>query len=347
MRNKNIDVLKGMAILFVIYYHILWAAVGYKASPTAVFFHSSCMQLFFFISGYLSFRLIGKEERRSYINKSIIKKVRYVLMPTILMFIFSIWYFHLDLCYWLGDDFKNGYWFTYVLFFVFILHYLIVLPLQSFEKRKWKDILIITITFMLMVNSRVFPNLINNDVVHLFSLRFVFYYWFYFTFGYFVSKYKETANYIVSLPIVRTIVFVLAIIPLHYFDEGFKRAMLESIVSPARVVVIFYLINEIRFFGENHIISNQLAKIGRHSLEIYFLHYYFLFGMPIVLKELTQQLDMYVVRGPGATFTLEIMIIVPIAVIIAYLCIFLRSIFNFTPPLSEILFGKMPKDWVW
>ena len=74
MRNKSIDVLKGLAILFVVFYHILWVAVGFKQSPTNVFFNTSCMQVFFFISGYLTFRIIPKEELKDFIKNSLVKK---------------------------------------------------------------------------------------------------------------------------------------------------------------------------------------------------------------------------------------------------------------------------------
>lgn len=343
MRNKYIDVLKGILILFVVFYHILWCGVGYKSSPTAVLFHTTCMQAFFFVSGYLSFKVIKKHEQKIYIRKSIGKKAKNVLVPTILMFLFSIWFFNLDIVEWLNVGFKNGYWFTYVLFVFYVLLYIVVLPLQK-EMQHYRDIVVLLGSLVLMVGSAFTERMLGTPITNLLSLKLIFYYWFYFIAGYYWKKYSDRIEVLINKNIVRTLIILVAIIPLHLLQDSAYKYLLECIVSISRVAVVFTLVTQSSYMGEEHLITNQLAKFGRHSLEIYFLHFYFIFGMPMVYDLLTKQHDMYVVRGAGSTLTLEVLIIVPVAIGISYVCMIVRKFFDFAPPLSRLFLGPIPED---
>lgn len=60
IRLKYVDGLKGFAILFVIFYHLIWVSVKDRDSVVVPIFNSLCMQLFFFISGYVSYRGMSK-----------------------------------------------------------------------------------------------------------------------------------------------------------------------------------------------------------------------------------------------------------------------------------------------
>ena len=90
-RLKFIDCLRGMSMLFVVFHHII--VMGMRDtiggdtynSPINDFIITIQMPLFFFVSGFVSARL-NKEWSTLYIYKTIMKKVRGQLMPTVVMF---------------------------------------------------------------------------------------------------------------------------------------------------------------------------------------------------------------------------------------------------------------------
>ena len=73
-------------------------------------------------------------------------------------------------------------------------------------------------------------------------------------------------------------------------------------------------------------------------MEVYFIHYYFLFNMPMVMRFINEQ-DEYCFRGPGNAFVVEFLSIIPVAIVLVYLSIGVRRIFEISPGLSRIFFG--------
>lgn len=80
-RLEYIDVMRGIAILLVIFEH----SIGYMQDSIARFILSFHMPLFFFISGYL-LKPIDKSEYKALI----IKKTRTILLPQVTLALLSI-----------------------------------------------------------------------------------------------------------------------------------------------------------------------------------------------------------------------------------------------------------------
>lgn len=343
MRNKNIDILKGVLILYVICYHFVWNGMALKSSPSALFFQTVCMQLFFFISGYLSYK-----DSNNYLNTSksavsfITKKAQYILIPTALMFSFSIFYFNTTFKLGLMDIHKNGYWFTLILFICFVLFAIILKPLEKISRNKWIDVVVVILSFIMMIASLVTGKVIDKDLAHTLSIPLFLKYWFFFILGYYSSKYKSIFGQIIGNKYVRILLLVVASTPLSLISEGIVRYFLECIVSPVRVIVIFNLFMDANF-GDSFFVK-ELSRFGRHSLEIYFLQFYFIFGMPDVVNLINEQQEIIIWKGTGATLPIELIIVIPLAVAVAYLCIITRRAINFAPPISKLFFGQIPNE---
>lgn len=211
-RLKYIDGIKGFAILFVVFYHLIWVCVKDKDSTIVPVFNSVCMQLFFFISGYVSCKGISKMMTAKDVYKSIVRKGKALLIPSVLMFFFCIWYFQQDLYGELMYEFKSGYWFTYVLFFIFLLHYIVVMTLRQITRFKGvrKFLLPMVLLFVFLASCHCwFPYRIC-EYFRILSLAFILKYYFFFLVGYLFSRYADRVNHILNLSYTRYLIFILS-----------------------------------------------------------------------------------------------------------------------------------------
>lgn len=78
-------------------------------------------------------------------------------------------------------------------------------------------------------------------------------------------------------------------------------------------------------------------------MAIYFIHYYFIFGIPELHSFIESQDTLFVFRGAGSKVIIEIVCLLPISIFLAYFSIFIRKLFDFCPRISEYLFGAIPK----
>lgn len=78
-------------------------------------------------------------------------------------------------------------------------------------------------------------------------------------------------------------------------------------------------------------------------MEIYFIHYYFIFGLPELHSFIESQDTLFVFRGAGSKVIIEIACLLPISIFLAYFSMLIRRLFDFCPRISECLFGPIPK----
>lgn len=339
-RLKFIDGAKGFAILFVVFYHLLWVCVKDKDSSIIPVFNSVCMQLFFFISGYVSYKSISKISTAKDVFANLSKKARSLLLPSIFLFLFCVWYFQQDLVKELFYEFKAGYWFTYVLFFILLLHHVVVYLLGQFGRfQKFLIPFVILFAFLASWHSG-FPYKIC-EWFRVVSLSFILKYYFFFLMGYLFNQYRFYIQRALNSSYLRHIVFIVSF--LFVFIPLNVPPYLALIISLAQVVFVLIVFKNWETQAKDNYFLNQLAFIGRHSMEIYFIHYYFIFGLPQLHEFIEGQDALYVVRGPGSKATIEIITLLPISIILVYISILLRKLFDFAPKISTCLFGPIPK----
>lgn len=73
----------------------------------------------------------------------------------------------------------------------------------------------------------------------------------------------------------------------------------------------------------------MLAKIGKHSLEVYFLHYYLLFKIDFLCRWLSQLTSDYCFRSHSCIFVVEIVLVGVIAMAICYLCMMIKKYWQY------------------
>lgn len=124
-RIAYIDALRGFTMFLVVYWHVMALSfgIGVDDSVVGAFFLTFRMPMFFFISGYLGYKAIDKFSYSTY--RELVRKKAFVqLVPTAIFFsLFQISINRSPLVYF--KEGLTGYWFTLVLFELFITYYTI------------------------------------------------------------------------------------------------------------------------------------------------------------------------------------------------------------------------------
>lgn len=338
-----LDSIKGAMILFVLYYHVLWVGVNYKDSPTKVLFDLMCMQTFFFVSGFCAFKINNVYLWKDF-SVLIFKKLKFILIPTFLMFSFCAILFKFDYFFYLCNDLKYGYWFTFVLFLVFLIQFILLFLLRRLRVSEiWTDFILILIGFLaFVVHGRLYMFL-DLEMFHILSLQLVFRYYIFFVGGYLVKKHYGLFEKILKYNITRSLLLIVSFISVISFDVIVKLPQICLLIAMMSLVFLtFNLFSQHMFFGSNQSWNRHLALIGRHSMEIYFIHYLFLFNIPYAHEFIIECQAICFKGNPGFYLIPELLIISPISIILAYISMGVRKIIDFSPDLSKLLFGAIP-----
>lgn len=150
MRLKYIDCLRGVAMFMVVYSHIMsFCLTGYNPSPLGAWMREVMLPLFFFISGYVSYKATPKTGFAEY-GKQVWKKTTMMLIPTILMMALMMLYSGNNMLEFLFRYDKCGYWFTMVLFQIAVI-YLPFLMLSKKVKQPLFKALFLLLPYPLMM----------------------------------------------------------------------------------------------------------------------------------------------------------------------------------------------------
>ncbi len=301
-RDHSFDVMKGIAIYAVVMGHVLmYAAPGLTDTLLMRVIALSHMPLFFFISGYFSYKEV---DGRKFANPYLWSRFKQLIIPMVVMSALFCAYrihSHLHTNVGLTDDFpaniralwldnaKWGYWFTICLFEIIVI-YRIVCPLMRAARKATTQVAIIAATFILLVAaSQVLP----ESVASIFEVRFVATYTPVFMIGTMARLNKERFDKLLGNQWAGTSAMVCGGIILGllaYKDSiGFMSVTgVTLILTPVwHLLLIVVAFAVIRPRVERSAAGDKLSVpvrvwsyLGRNSLGIYMLQYFFLFPMP-------------------------------------------------------------------
>jgi peptidoglycan/LPS O-acetylase OafA/YrhL len=143
-----------------------------------------------------------------------------------------------------------------------------------------------------------------------------------------VCKYIFDNNVIMLISTVIMIVGAIAYINNYYVQ--FETKLILSIVG---ILSIFYFFMRNGDYMDNSRVGKGLQYIGRRTLDVYLLHYFF------VTNSLTW-INKWGVTSPTMKFVLSILT----ALVIIGICLLISKFLRTNPLLGKILFGaKMPQ----
>lgn len=277
-RVEYIDCMRGFAILWVVFGHVLFFVSGNTLSPWSKLLNPFQMPLFFFISGLVAYstKSMGIKD----ILVKIYEKTKNLLIPTIVTGGLYVICFGHDIWDAVTDNMKDGYWFTFVLFEIFVTYYLLHGVMQAFKVKRSGEciILLLIIVASYLILSLCFRMGVNFNVswLGILSIRQFLLYLKYFLLGILAQMYLSHFLQWVGNKYAMTIAgVVFAVI----FLSGVVNSILSTIASLAAVFAIYGLFHTYRdTFSHATCTGRVMTYIGRHTLQIYFLHYFVLEG---------------------------------------------------------------------
>lgn len=283
-RLEYIDAMRGFAILFIVFGHIPLYCYGIADEQLSSFRAlTSLLQLpmFFFVSGFV----LNPQKMLNGGGEMWYSKFRQLIVPA--MFFCGIYVLinKTDIIYCLTDKFKCGYWFTLTLFEFIIIQCLwdfIAKALNINDKKKKYIILSVVVALVFYILSM--PTVSNrlgrvSGIVGIPMLR----YYMYFAAGQLIRlnlenlfqyKYRDTLVSVIIFGFLLSAVYnwcfnVELSGPL--FHVNFIIFELFALLS---VFVLFY--KKRTYFSSSSRVSKAITFIGRRTLDIYLLHYFFL-----------------------------------------------------------------------
>lgn len=282
-RMQWVDAMRGFSMLIVVLGHVLLSmGIGGYSSFLSSVLLTFRMPLFFFVSGFFSYRAIQWWNRQRICD--ILKRKLQAQVLCTLVFL-SVYQLAMTGRIDLANGF-GGYWFTIVLFQMYIL-YLAV----SLVSRLMKFNIVIP---LLVAISAIFIVLLvfyNRDswLYQFLCWENLAKYMQFFTLGIVCSKYRHRlfqflgSNVFIMIMVIGWIVSMLL-----WYDETFKsqQPLIYSFIHDIAVryfalftVIIMFFSNKDRFSQEAKY-SLILRFIGQRTLDIYMVHYFLLPHMP-------------------------------------------------------------------
>lgn len=333
-RIEYIDAMRGFTMILVVFAHVCHFCFGDSRMGYNAIFILFRLPCFFMISGWLFETVSRKPFKTVARHKAMVQ-----LVPT---FIFLLLlapppeFFHQ-----LGA-LKGGYWFTFVLFEFFILYMLIVRA-----GKHWTPILALTITIASFIYARYYDSIKTSsegyqllviDALGFLSVTtwrlFLFFYLGTWIRSHFDAFIRWTNKPVVILPIC--VAFCLIASTSHKDNMWFEMFRYYGGGVTGMIMIFTFF----RFLYTSSIIhlpssifhlpSYILQYVGKRTLDIYLLHYFFL---PRFLMEYAPQLQAYDSR------LLEFVIIMVLSLIILALCLITSYIIRLSPFLGHYLFG--------
>ena len=332
-RIEWIDAMRGFSMIIVVLGHVLHGmGVGGYHSFLSSLLLTFRMPLFFFVSGYFSYRSIGWWNKTKLCD-ILKRKVQAQIICTIVFC--TLFQYVMSYRF---DDIYGGYWFTIVLFQMYII-YLAV----SFWGRAIKRDLTVHVMLLLSVIAigimakKPFSGFIwilccGDSLCRYFQ---------FFTVGIIAAKYKDVFFALLSKnSVITASILAWTVCMILWYSTWFQNfsslcysLVHDILVRYAGLITVVSVFYHHRDFFSGHSRCAFGAKyIGRRTLDIYMLHFFFLPNIG----------DMIPWIGRIDMISLQIIISVIFTVVILSLCLVISGILRESRTLSMWLFGMKP-----
>ena len=321
-RLQFIDALRGLAIFLVILAHAFMfnglSPVNEPESKLACFWYNAMfyfhLPLFFFISGYF---LSDTPQNFKNTSLQIWKKVRQLFIPFIVCsFLLALWKGY-------------TYWFLKTLFCFFLLCY----PL-NYIKYKLDGKVNIVVSLLYYVLVSVIGILFSKMPVLGFVFDFRLEYFVFFILG-FLNKKTDYMRYVTDKLSVLFILIACAWC-YAYNTDIFHSIYVDYIVGFLLILVVWNVFSRM---DENRFLK-FLSWLGINSIEIYILHFYFGYKIPMFGNFIIENLMSTDKSIVVTNLTLELIVISILTLCMMFLSIMLSKVIKANKYISLLMFGR-------
>lgn len=335
-RIQWVDAMRGFSMIVVVFGHVMLSMGlgGYDSFLNSILL-TFRMPLFFFVSGFFSYRVLSWWTKNRVLD--ILK--RKVQAQVICTFAFLSLFLYVTEGKVTFEYGLCGYWFTIVLFQMYILYLLLALLSR------------------LIHCKIVFPGLVVLSLLGIACLALYhqhfwawdFFNWMnlckylqFFTLGLFCSKHRTFIFRILGSNLFRLIIIVgWTACMILWYNAGFKTSfpIIYSFIHDiavryfalSTVVMLFYSARD--FYSKDSRTSSTLKFIGQRTLDIYMIHYFFIPNLSFLKEWLNN----------GNMLVLQLIVALIITSVIVMLCLLISSILRKTTYLQQWLFGVRPR----
>lgn len=359
-RLEWLDALRGFTMILVVANHVsqMGFEQNWKWSSSLPFLLLFRMPLFFFVSGFLAYKA-SQVWTTSNLGELLLKKIRVQIVPTVTFFVLFCAMMTPHFMDGIITNFhsptKGGYWFTIALLWMFIIYYLFayleskVLALFSPTAKRLCSWIPITLLFVISLCfyetcflPKTFPWAQGFKGEHIqwiddLSLGRVFIHFPFFVFGNIVHRYWDKAQRIMDsswfFPLVIILVIMSTLDVLKWHTLRLEWTNLPSTMAKfgLLIIVFMYFRNYQQYFTKLSLIGTSLQYIGRRTLDIYLIHFFFVPNIPVV----GMFFDKY-----RHNFVLDTTLSVLVGLLIIAFCIITSNILRVSPFFRKWLFGR-------
>lgn len=326
------DCLRGMIMLMVVFSHTCgnFCLECKDEFWVCRIFGILMLPGFFFTSGWFT-----------RINLSwgvILKRFRLMLIPTICMFLMYI------LIYWgninkLGycalGEYKFGYWFTFALFLINLIHWVVseILYRLRFDVRRttiYHLCLLFVVSISILFLKDWDWNYNDGLLSGWFSLRLIAMYFPFYLIGLACKQYERLFHRLICNEYVVGILVIVFVASLFRLNNGFYYGTFQSCIGLLLLYRFCHLYQDT--LSNKTFVGKQLSMIGRNTLPIYLIHYFFFFGLKFHM--IGRFIDNQTQWG------LIFLIATIVTFLITYSSMAVAKLIGISKPLSKILIGK-------
>lgn len=293
------------------------------------------MPMFFFISGYIGYKALN-EWTHSFYVKRLRKKAFVQLIPaTIFFFLYSLVFWDNPLTTFAENGFAR-YWFTYVLFYMFVIYYTVSV---SFRRLRWSAtsqmLLLLAVSLsMWLLYVQCQRHGVSWGVMSQLHVDRLCHYFVFFVIGLlcrhhlgifhrFIGHWAGIGVLLVCFSGCLVLVFTpwLTTSAPWIINYG-VQALVVCLLGIFLVYGFFYSLRHLLANGSK--LSRAVAFAGRRTLDVYLIHYFFL----------PPQLNLHITSGPLYVFTSILMTLCVYA-----LCLCVSRVIRISPTLAHWMLG--------
>lgn len=336
-RIEYIDALRGFTMILVVLHHVSLMGFGIE-SVLGQWIVEFRMPLFFFISGFVLY----KSSQVWNLSNTLVflkKKIVVQILSPLVFFLIYVYAYNKNLMESLVGPTKAGYWFTFMLFSYFLIYIICQVLFDKFKaKSGMRDFILVIVGLLVFFSAYVLSYLFlekENQWAGLIggaNLK----YFLFFGLGTLVKKHFDTfERWLDATPLV--LVSISAYFLMNVFYEPINnsgaifRFLFIILTACTGIIGIFAFFRKYQAnFTSNHPAGVLLQTIGRRTLDIYLLHYFFI---PEQMK------NAFTIFSDYNLPLIEFVCSLSIAFLIIAVCLGVSAILRVSPTLGHFLFG--------
>lgn len=353
-RLEWLDALRGFTMIMVVAYHVAEMGFGesWRHSSSMPFLVLFRMPLFFFVSGFLAYKVTQVWDLGN-LCSLLWKKIKVQTIPTIVFFLLATAILHKHFWPALEESFhspyKGGYWFTIVLLYMFVAYYLFSYVESKLKVKSWIPVTVLFLVSMGFYESCYQPNHFSwalgykgaKTATYYFlmdsSIGQMFLYFPFFIYGNIVHRYWDKSQRVMDskwfFPIVIIIVIFATADALKWHTMRMAWAIVPLTVAKFGLltIVFMYFRHYQQYFTKLSPIGASLQYIGRRTLDIYLLHFIFIPELPGLGSFF---------NAHSHNFVIDTTLSIIVGLLIIGFCCITSNILRISPFLKKWLFGR-------